>query len=99
MYYFFCRLNPPRPTFAQDMSPEERELMQRHAMYWKALMDQGKVIVFGPVADPHGGWGAAVLQLEHPDEASRHTSGDPVIVAGRGFSYEVLPMPRAVLPG
>jgi hypothetical protein len=28
---FFCRLNAPRATFAQDMTPGEADLMARHA--------------------------------------------------------------------
>jgi hypothetical protein len=31
--FFFCRLLPPRPSFALDMAPEEREIMQKHAAY------------------------------------------------------------------
>lgn len=29
MKYFFCKLIPPRGTFAQDMTPDERALMPR----------------------------------------------------------------------
>ena len=52
--FYFCRLIPPRPTFAMDMNDEERALMQQHAAYWWKKMDEGKVIAFGPVADPQG---------------------------------------------
>jgi len=55
--FFVCRLLPPRPTFLADMTDEERALMQAHGLYWRERMAEGKVIVFGPVADPKGPWG------------------------------------------
>ena len=51
MPYFFCRLNGPRPTFAFDMSDEERAVMQKHATYWHELVAGGDVVLFGPVLD------------------------------------------------
>jgi hypothetical protein len=35
MTTFVSRLQAPRPTFALDMSEEEREIMARHAEYWR----------------------------------------------------------------
>ncbi len=49
---FFCKLIPPRPTFAQDMSEAEVKLMHEHAEYWRGLMEKGQVVTFGLVADP-----------------------------------------------
>ena len=57
--FFLCRLLPPRPTFVQDMTPEEGQVMQAHAAYWQALLAQGIAIVFGPVLDPKGPGGSA----------------------------------------
>jgi hypothetical protein len=56
--FFLCKLVPPRPTFAQDMTEAETKLMQEHVMYWKELAGRGIAVVFGPVADPkgHGAW-------------------------------------------
>lgn len=54
MDYFLCRFNPPRATFPQDISDEERQLMQRHARYWQALLGKRKVLLVGPVGDPAG---------------------------------------------
>ena len=34
---FVFRLKAPRPTFALDMSDEEREIMGRHAAYWQQI--------------------------------------------------------------
>lgn len=97
--YYVCRLIPPRPTFAQDFSPEEGALMRDHATYWVRQMQEGRVIVFGPVADPKGGWGLGVVRV--PDEAALRAleAHDPAILSGRGFRYESLPMMRAVVAG
>ncbi len=95
--FYFCRLIPPRPTFAMDMNDAERALMQSHAAYWRAKMDEGKVIAFGPVADPQGPWGLGVLRLSGDAELKQFCDGDPVIEAGLGFRMETLPMMRAVV--
>ena len=52
MPHYFLKLNPCRPTFAQDMTNEERAIMQQHVGYWSDLMNKGLVVVFGPVLDP-----------------------------------------------
>src|SRR5262249_38126209 len=94
--FYLLRLLAPRPTFMLGMTDEEREIMGRHAASWSELLAQGTAIVFGPVADPKGGWGVSIVRV--PNEAAVHTlrDGDPVIQSGRGFSYEILPMLRAI---
>src|SRR5271166_4680228 len=75
--FFFCRLIPPRPTFAADMTPDEASIMQSHVAYWSDLLARGKAVVFGPVADPHGPWGLGVIRVADEAEASALTEGDP----------------------
>jgi uncharacterized protein YndB with AHSA1/START domain len=94
--FFFCRLNGPRPTFQVDMSDEERDIMRSHAAYWTKLMHEGVAVLFGPVADPRGGWGAGVMRVENEEALKRLCAADPAIVSGKGFNYDVLPMPTAV---
>lgn len=94
--FFFVRLIPPRPSFSLDMTPEELDVMRRHAGYWAELLKQGVAIAFGPVADPKGGWGAGILKAESERAVLELRDGDPAILSGRGFSYEVLPMLKAV---
>jgi hypothetical protein len=36
--HFVYRLIPPRPTFDEDMTDAEQEIMGRHAEYWAGLM-------------------------------------------------------------
>jgi hypothetical protein len=90
--HFFLKLNPPRQSFTVDMTPDERGIMQQHIMYWKPYVDDGTVIVFGPVADPKGGYGIAVVGV--PDESllDKLIANDP---ANGLCSYEVHTM-RAV---
>ena len=95
--YFLCKLIPPRPTFAQDMTDAEAKLMQQHVAYWKGLMDRGLVIVFGPVADPKGTYGVAILELEEEADANALGISDPTMKANVGFHFEVYPMDRAIL--
>lgn len=98
MNYFFYRLNPPRSTFPADITPAERILMQEHVAYWSRLMGQGKVIAFGPVADPKGSYGIGIIQLEEDgDDVNALGENDPVILADIGFAFEAFPMPQLVL--
>ena len=55
--FFFCRLLPPRPTFAMDMNAAEGAAMREHAAYWTTFAPRGVAVIFGPVMTPrvHGG--------------------------------------------
>ena len=97
MKTFFCKLTPPRATFVQDMTGEEGALMQQHAVYWRELMEEGRVVTFGVVADPAGAFGIGVVEVADDAEARRLTENDPVILSGRGFRYDVHPMPRGAV--
>ena len=82
MSTFVCRLLAPRPTFALDMTDEEREIMGRHAAYWRPYVDSGQMVVFGPVLDQTGSWGLGVLEAEDEDEVRAFAAGDPVVTTG-----------------
>lgn len=91
MLHFFVKLNPPRSGFAQDMSAEERKLMQEHASYWQNLQQKGFAIIYGPVMDPDGVYGMGVLQVEDEDQAKNLSQNDPVSKA-KLLRYEIYPM-------
>ena len=99
MPYFFCRLNPPRPTFAMDMNDDERQLMEQHGAYWMGHMAEGRVVVFGVVGDPAGPWGTCILEADDRSGAEALTHDDPVIQLGDGFGYDTFEMPNAVVAG
>ncbi len=79
---FFLRLLPPRPTFVQDMTAEERALMGEHAAYARDFFDRGKLLSYGPVFDPEGSFGFAVLQVESEGELEQFKANDPTVLAG-----------------
>ena len=82
MGVYVFRLMAPRPTFALDMTDEERKIMGRHAAYWQPLVDAGRMVVFGPVLDGTGSWGLGVVEADDEDEIRRFASGDPVVTTG-----------------
>jgi len=92
--HFVLRLISPRPTFPQDITDEEKGIMQRHAQYWRGLMAQGFVLVFGPVLDPKGVYGLAVVEVGDESQVTEFIAGDPATAIGH---YEVSPM-MAVVP-
>ncbi|MHB1922389.1 MAG: YciI family protein [Chitinophagaceae bacterium] len=94
--YFFLKLLPPRPSFNQDMNQEEKTLMEQHFIYWKELQNQGKVIVFGPVLDPGGVYGVAIVVVDTEEEMRGFAAKDPVVKSGL-MHIEFHPM-RAILP-
>jgi len=84
MSAFVFRLRGPRPNFALDMTDEEREIMARHAAYWRPLIDSGQMIVFGPVLDSTGSWGLGVVEADNEDELRAFAASDPVVTTGTG---------------
>jgi uncharacterized protein YciI len=96
-HYFLCRLIPPRPTFAVDMTAVEAQAMQAHVAYWTGLAERGIAIAFGPVADPAGGWGVGIVAAPSDEAIRQLQHDDPAIRAGIGMRYETLPMPQIVV--
>jgi len=79
---FLFRLIPPRADFAQTMTDDEQKAMAGHMTYWQQLMADGKVLVYGPVADPEGVWGMGVLRVADRAEVLAIGERDPSVVAG-----------------
>ncbi len=84
MATFVFRLIAPRPTFALDMTDEEREIMGRHAAHWQPYLDSGQMVVFGPVLEPSGSFGLGVVEAADEDEDALRAFAldDPVVVTG-----------------
>ena len=95
MPYYFLKLKPRRPTFAQDMTAEERAIMHQHAAYLRGFMDKGIVKVFGPVFDPAEAFGMGVLEVENEAQIKDIIEGDPASSINK---YEFYPM-VAIMPG
>ena len=90
---FVFRLKAPRPTFALDMTDEEREIMGRHAAYWQPYIDSGHMVVFGPVLEATGSWGLGVVEADDEEELRAFAAGDPVVTTGTA-AMEVGRMPQ-----
>ena len=90
--YFLLRLVPPRTTFPADMTPAEAKAMGEHSAHLRVHARAGTVIAAGPVANPKGAWGVALVQVADAAEAAAITETDPVVRAGLGFRYETYPL-------
>jgi uncharacterized protein YciI len=92
---FFFRLTPPRADFAQTMTPTEQQAMAAHQEYWQQLLRDGRVVVYGPVADPEGVWGLGVLRAVDRAEVLAIAENDPSVTAGIN-TFEVFEILGAV---
>ena len=77
MQHYFLKLNPPRKSFMQDMTEDERGIMKQHVAYWAPFVEDGTVIVLGPVMDPVSGYGIAILRVESEDRLLELIKNDP----------------------
>ena len=94
--YFVYKLIPPRPSFAIDHTDTEAAVMAEHIAYWTALRDQGTAVAFGPVLDPAGAWGLAVVEADGDDQVDRIRADNPAVRTNTA-TVEVYPMPGAVV--
>jgi len=90
--HFLIELIPPRPTFAFDLSDEEKQLMTEHGKYWRPHIERGIVVVFGPVMGRNRSWGVAVVEAEGEASVREIIENDPTIRSGRGFRFEISPI-------
>jgi uncharacterized protein YciI len=94
--HFVLKYIPHRPTFAGDMTDEEKSVMHRHVAYWTEKLHRGIVLVFGPVLDPKGVYGMGIVEVESEDQVEALIKDDPALIAGL-MKTEIAPM-QAVLP-
>ena len=88
---FFMKLIPPRTTFPGDITPEEMATMKRHADYYAAQFQVGRVLIYGPVMDTAGAYGMGVLDVDTEAEARQIVEADPSITEGLN-RFELWPM-------
>ena len=96
--HFFFKLIPPRPTFAQDMSEQEKLLMQDHARYTQEAFHAGKLLLYGPVMASDGAFGLGVIEVKDEAEARQFGENDPTVLAGLN-TFQVHPMRVAAARG
>ncbi|MFI0479089.1 YciI family protein [Actinomadura sp. 9N215] len=96
MSYFVYKLVPHRPDFPADMTDAEASTMGEHVAYWQALADKGTAVVFGPVADPAGYWGLAIVETDDEEQVRAVRAADPVIRDDIG-RVSIYPMADAII--
>ena len=96
MGYYLYKLTPPRRTFPDDMTSTEASVMQEHVAYWQGLIERGSVLAVGPVADPAGTYGIAIVAADDEDQVREIGRSDPAVVRGVG-TFDVFAMPAAVV--
>jgi uncharacterized protein len=92
MSYFFYKLIGPRPPFPRDMTDSERAVMNQHSAYWREFFSNNVLLVLGPVLDPNGAYGIAIIHVNDDATAKQMAEADPAITADAGFRYELCPM-------
>jgi uncharacterized protein len=80
--HFVLKTIAPRPTFQQDMTEEERNIMLQHFAYWTDFADKGIILVFGPVFDPKGGYGLGIAEVENEEQVIELLANDPAVTSG-----------------
>lgn len=89
--HFVIKLILSSPTFAQDMTGEEKDIMKQHAAYWKDKADKGIALVYGPVLYPKGVYGLGIIEVENEDDARSFAADDPMVKSGL-IRIEIYPM-------
>ena len=95
--HFLYKLIPPRPTFPGDMTAAEGSIMEAHFGYWGHLIAERRAVAYGPVMDPRGTYGIAVVEVTDEAAAREMAGHDPAIQAKAGFDFEILPMSDAMV--
>jgi len=78
--HWLCIIRPPRPTFMDDSTPEEDQVMSDHFAYLKGLLDEGTLILAGPSLDPP--FGLIIFEAEDVEAARGLIERDPSVAAG-----------------
>jgi len=89
--HYFFKLIPPRPTFTQDMTDNERRLMDEHGRYFQEQFEAGKILLYGPVIASGGAFGLGILEVDSEAEARQFGGGDPSVRVGMN-TFEIHPM-------
>ncbi|MEH7419520.1 YciI family protein [Neobacillus drentensis] len=79
--HFMLKSTPPRVTFHQDMTEEERNIMLQHITYWTDKQNQGIALIFGPVLNPSAPQGLAIIEVENEEQVPKLIAEDPAVIA------------------
>jgi uncharacterized protein len=82
MSTYVLRLIAPRPNFAETLTEDEREVMNRHAAHWRPYLERGDMVVFGPILTAEDSYGLAVVETDDEDGLREFAAQDPVVTTG-----------------
>jgi uncharacterized protein YndB with AHSA1/START domain/uncharacterized protein YciI len=93
--FYLGKLIGTRPTWPNDMTPDEEKIMGEHFLYLKSLVNRKKVVMAGPVMlEPP--FGLVILKTASREEADSIMSNDPSVKHGL-HTYEVGQMVLSLL--
>ncbi len=93
MNHYLIMYVPPRTDFANNATPEESGVIERHFEYLKLKLAEGTLILAGRTDDAR--FGIAVIQAKNEDAARETMDNDPAVKEGV-FSSELLPFRLAL---
>lgn len=79
MHYMLWSV-PPKES-QQDMTAEQRNILQQHFAYWTDKQNQGIALFWGRVLKPNDPHGMAIIEVENADEVTQLISEDPAVMA------------------
>ena len=62
--------------------------MEKHISYWKQLAERRIALFFGPVLDPKGVYGLAIVEVQEETLVNNIAINDPAIKASVGFKLK-----------
>ncbi|MBZ0204370.1 MAG: hypothetical protein IT281_07470 [Ignavibacteria bacterium] len=77
---FVYIIRPPRNNFAETITEVEAEIMSNHFVYLRQLLEDGNLILAGPVTT--GEMGICIFEANSKDEAETIMNNDPSVVQG-----------------
>ncbi|HLO01924.1 MAG TPA: YciI family protein [Symbiobacteriaceae bacterium] len=73
-------MQPTRPNFLEECTPEEESIMGEHFTYLKELLAKGQLLMAGPCED--AAFGIVVFEAESLDSAEAIMHSDPAVAKG-----------------
>jgi uncharacterized protein YciI len=96
MPHYLIIYRPPREGFAENATPEESAVIERHFEYLQSRETEGRLILAGRTEDAR--MGIAVIEANSENQSKQIMADDPAVKEGV-FSGELLPFRLALLRG
>ncbi|MCE7744747.1 MAG: hypothetical protein GPJ52_06390 [Candidatus Heimdallarchaeota archaeon] len=80
--HFFGVIKPTRDDFITNPTEKDNELMSKHFLYLKDLLEKGKLVLAGPVLNEKKPMGIFIFECVTLEEAEELLKNDPSVKAG-----------------